>query len=123
MKHKHYDLILQWIKDTTQIVEVLNDFGLWVEIHNPLWFTESEYRFKPKFIKVNGFVIPEPVREPLALGQDYWLAATDLGWPEEATWDNCEIDFRRLHLGIVHLVESKAQAHIDAMLAPSRSDK
>ena len=126
MKHVHHDMIIEWAKDTSRVVEIRGVEGTWRETTAPSWATHIEYRFKPaepKFIVVNGVNVPEPVREPLKEGELFWLASTSFGSPCSYYWDGTFSDKRWLPLGLIHLTEEAAQAHIDAMLLPSRTDK
>ena len=125
MKHVHYDMIIEWAKDTSRVVEEETDTG-WQVINHPVWKADCEYRFKPaepKYIVVNGIRVPEPVREPLGHDYMYWVAdpsAYDIygGW-----WASKALEIQCLSRGLIHLTKEAAQAHIDAMLLPSRTDK
>ena len=126
MKHVHYDMIIEWAKDTSRVVEVRGLEGTWSKSAAPLWGTQHEYRFKPaepKYIVVNGVNVPEPVREPLEDKKEYWLASTSFGISHSYHWESTFGEIRWLSLGLIHLTEEAAQTHIDAMLLPSRSDK
>ena len=126
MKHVHHDMIIEWAKDTSRVVEVETDTG-WQVINTPVWRADSEYRFKPaepKYIIVNGVNVPEPVREPLEEGQSYWLVECYMRKFSEMDWHNSPHHKRwLLSLGLIHLTKEAAQTHIDAMLLPSRTDK
>ena len=126
MKHVHHDMIIEWAKDTSQVVQRYYGGGVWLPEQYPQWYKNDKYRFKPaepKYIVVNGVNVPEPVREPLECGQEYWLAGTSVGGPCVYHWDGSFSDRCWLPLGLIHLTREAAQAHIDAMLAPSRTDK
>ena len=130
-KHVHHDLIIAWAANPSRVVEELVKepyFGssTWMRINNPTWDPTKQYRFKPeepKFIIVNGIQVPEPVREPLEEGQLYWLASPINGSPYSYRWDSTFSDRHWLSLGLIHLTCESAQAHINAMLLPSRTDK
>ena len=126
MKHVHHDMIVEWAADPSRVIEVRGVEGTWSKTTAPSWATHIEYRFKPaepKYIVVNGVNVPEPVREPLECGQEYWLAGTSVGGPCVYHWDGSFSDRCWLPLGLIHLTREAAQAHIDAMLLPSRTDK
>jgi hypothetical protein len=131
MKHVHHDMIVEWAADPSQEVEFLVkepyfESSSWMTIKRPTWNPEEKYRFKPaepKYIVVNGVNVPEPVREPLKECQQFWLAdicesAQLVNW-----YCSSETHARWLSLGLIHLTREAAQAHIDAMLLPSRTDK
>ena len=51
IKHKHYDLIIEWAKDPVNvIVQIKDPTGLWRDTPRnlPTWRPETEYRIKPK---------------------------------------------------------------------------
>ena len=127
MKHVHHDMIIEWAKDTSRVVEVRTKSGEeWFISEAPEWRKDCRYRFKPaepKYIVVNGIRVPEPVREPLGHDYMYWVAdpsAYDIygGW-----WASKALEIQCLSRGLIHLTKEAAQAHIDAMLLPSRTDK
>ena len=48
-QHIHHDLIVQWAKDTTQVVEYLElTSGEWFIEHLPNWYPEDLYRIRHK---------------------------------------------------------------------------
>lgn len=60
--------------------------------------------------------IPEPVREPLEIGQKYWIA--DIADGESYwTWNDDGADNRWLERGIIHLTKEAADSHIAALLS------
>jgi len=131
MKHVHHDMIVEWAKDTSRVVEIqllgVESNRWWATIH-PDWREDRQYRFKPeepKFIVVNGVNVPEPVRGELEDGCVYWLAdasVTDAPLNFKYTAHTTPMS-RWLSLGLIHLTSEAAQQHIDAMLLPSRTDK
>ena len=125
-KHVHHDLIQEWIKDTSRVVESQNSYGHWSVVGAPNWNPNCQYRFKPaepKYIVVNGVNVPEPVRERLRDQQEFWLADAPYSVADKRAWEDGYVYDRWLSLGLIHLTREAAQAHIDAMLLPSRSDK
>lgn len=127
MKHIHHDMIVEWAKDTSRVVEIRGVDWVWRETVAPTWGTQNEYRFKPaeqKYIVVNGIQVPEPVRGKLEEGQKFWLAGATSSWTGSHNWRGAysgHVEW--LSLGLIHLTREAAQLHIDAMLLPSRSDK
>lgn len=126
MKHVHHDMIVEWAADPSRVVQRYYGAGVWFDERSPQWYPNDKYRFKPaepKFIVVNGVNVPEPVREPLEDGQEYWLASPINGSPYSYRWDSTFSDRHWRSLGLIHLTREAAQTHIDAMLLPSRTDK
>lgn len=123
MKHKHYDLIVQWASDPEAWVveyrfssrEAWNDAG-----DAPLWYESVEYRLIPKrkMMHLNGVEFPAPEREAPARGTTYWMC--DLLSPAkvfESQWQAMNVDRTALERGLVHLTREAAEAHARAMLA------
>ena len=91
------------------------------------WYTSQgafshpiEYRVKPeepKTIKVNGFDVPEPMREPVAVCTPFYLAdATVSKYYSEFYWTAAESDTSWLARGLLHTTAEAAVAHAKAML-------
>lgn len=85
----------------------------------PLWAINAEYRRKPRFIKINGFNVPEPLREPPEYGTVYWAPCLD---GEElfcgsVNWRGSEDHVRDLKRGLVHLTQEAAITHAKALLS------
>ena len=128
MKHIHHDLIVAWAADPSRVVQSRRlDHHGWAVDPDPQWLPYWQYRFKPaepKYIVVNGVNVPEPVRGGLKEGQQFWLAGVTSSWVGAHNWRGTysgHVEW--LSLGLIHLTREAAQAHIDAMLLPSRSDK
>ncbi len=93
--------------------------GKWVPIHkSPLWDDGTEYRRKPRTININGFEVPEPVREPLEYRQDYYMPsiAFDPG-TDHHTWRGDKYDDEWLARGLIHLTKEAAETHAKALLS------
>lgn len=96
----------------------------WVNTIMPIAFDPAfQYRRKPRTIRIGEFDVPEPVREPLEIGQEYWLAETIDAIPRRFVWRNYDTDLRWLAAGLIHLPKEAAQIHIDALLSFTRRDK
>lgn len=127
MKHVHHDMIVEWAADTSRVVQRYYGGGVWLDEKSPQWYPNDKYRFKPaepKYIVVNGIQVPEPVRGGLKEGQQFWLAGVTSSWVGAHNWRGTYSGHvELLSLGLIHLTREAAQAHIDAMLLPSRTDK
>jgi hypothetical protein len=78
----------------------------------------TRYRAKPKTICIGTFEVPEPVREPLEVGQAFWIA--DTSWEEGVSkwfWDGGDTDLRWLERGLIHLDEGAAFLHSETLLS------
>ena len=81
---------------------------------HPEWVEDNEYRRKPKVILINGHEVPEPCREPLKEGEEYWVLSLVRG-ATSAHWQDDGIDNRYLENGFVHLTRDAAEKHFNAL--------
>jgi hypothetical protein len=126
MKHKHAENMLAYAQDAMEIDKPWERWEYysciqesWVPIHkSPLWDEGTEYRRKPRTININGFEVPEPVREPLEYGQEYYIPtiAGDLMVAALFAWYDNDHD-RWLEKGIIHLTKEAAEIHAKALLS------
>ena len=97
----------------------------WVDCARPInWSYELQYRRKPRTITINGYEVPEPVREPLEEGQVYWVVHPfeDQGF-RQTFWDFPDgVDRIALGHGLVHLTEEAARTHAEALLSFTKKD-
>lgn len=77
---------------------------------------EIKYRLKPRFIDINGHKVPEPVREPLKIGQVYWLARIH-GAVDSFEWEGDHECRAWLECGLIHLTKEAAEAHAAALFS------
>lgn len=69
-------------------------------------------------ININGFEVPEPVREPLPCGTVYCVANISITTgPMQYRWSDDRIDFRFLREGLIHLTPEAAELHSKALLS------
>lgn len=131
--HPHAGLMMKYAeiaqttdKPWTHFEVRQNDSGVWKAIHLPLRFdTYLEYRLKPeppKTIRIGKYDVPEPVREPLENGTEYWgvdLTAEELAWNYK--WNSavfCNLMWRR---GLIHLTKEAAVIHAKALLSLTKA--
>lgn len=87
--------------------------------HKECHYKMCDYTYEsiPKTITVNGFEVPEPVRESLSYDDFYYVICLDADdFSLNESWDNNEKDFLWLSRGIIHLTKDAAIAHAKAML-------
>lgn len=83
---------------------------------NPWWVDTCEYRRKPKTIKVNGFDVPEPLKEAVT-GQTVWLALPHSSeYALVCSADSVSWKQLALKRGLFHATKEAAVAHAKAML-------
>lgn len=95
-------------------------FNSWFEMPTGFWFTDGGYdfRLKPKTININGFEVPEPVREPLPVNSDYFIVNL---YNEplciHRVWHGDESDAMLLISGAVHKTKEDATKYAKALLS------
>lgn len=123
--HIHAALMLQYAQDASttdkpwELWEYFSDHEWDKLTGSPAWEECTKYRRKPRTIRIGEIDIPEPVREPLRNGEEYFIPAIDCGdaYVNKSTWDNDSMDNRLLKQGLVHLTEEAALAHAKALIA------
>jgi len=96
--------------------ERCNIFGI------PAWVDDVEYRLRPRvcFITLQEgtrMEYPEPVREALKIGQEYFVINTHKGGISKCTWNDVEFSNMWLKNGLIHLTEESAKQHLSALQA------
>lgn len=130
--HIHAELMIQYGQDalTTDKPWELWEcqppgFIAWMQLYNnPSWNTTTKYRRKQKTININGFEVPEPVREPL-LKETYYCVTNILVIPgsTQYKWSGDSMDYRFLERGLIHLTQEDAELHAKALLSFTKIDK
>ena len=78
----------------------------------------------PKTIRIGEYDVPEPVREPLEDGKEYWI--TNFSLEELAysfKWYGVKFDNRLLKNGLIHLTKEAAAIHAKALLSLTKAAK
>lgn len=75
------------------------------------------YSIRPKVMLVNGFEVPESLREEPADGDFYFIPTVESNdFSDRMLWGSDEYDKRYLSRGLVHSTKEAAIAHAKAML-------
>ena len=103
-----------------------DDSGYWNRLRtHPEWHSLSAYRRIAKPININGFEVPEPCRNPLNIGEKYYIPNLRLGingrYISGYGWDNSSVDIRHMNNGLIHLSEKSAEIHAKALLTFSEA--
>ncbi|EJK8625374.1 hypothetical protein [Morganella morganii] len=121
--HPHADLMAKAaeIAKTDQywqrnFEEKFHSTDKWNQMSDVFFQTHKEYRLKPNFIDINGHKVPEPVREPLKIGQVYWLARIH-GAVDSFEWEGDHECRAWLECGLIHLTKEAAEAHAAALFS------
>jgi hypothetical protein len=125
--HPHAALMLEYAKDWAETKQPwlkwrrrpVNSVGDWFACQDhPKWLEQYDYEripTPPAKIIINGIKVPEPVREPLNIGDSYFVP--DLCGSYKSTWDNDDYDRQRLRAGIIHITKESAEIHRKALLS------
>ncbi len=120
MAHIHAELMAQYAEDAKKYNEPwemwqLGDGFTWNDCTtHPCWSTFHVYRRKTRTIKIAGYEVPEPVREPLSRGQKFWAVNPFMG-PQEFIWDSHIGHQHALESGFVHLSEEAATRYYEVL--------
>ena len=115
--HKHKDLIIAWANGETVQVWGGDRYG-WLDVLEPSFNCDTEFRVKPEIILINGIEVPAPVTDKLELHQSYHTPSlVNFSFYNQKTWSNSVIDGNNLRRGIVHLSKEAAKVHAKALLS------
>ncbi len=122
--HKHAALMAEFAQDAAETETPWERWecdlgsGKWAELPGmPLWSEFAEYRrsCKPRTIRIGEYDVPEPVREPLNKGEEYYMV--ELRGASMWSWSGDSYDVEWLNLGIIHRTEEAAELHAKALLS------
>ena len=124
----HEDLIMEYAKDWAETNAPWERWELskeswgwgWVALReHPVWIPDVKYRRKQRTININGFEVPEPVREPLDNDRCYYIPViSDPKNPSERLhWHDDMYDRAVLSNGLIHLTREAAETHASALLS------
>ncbi|MDE1488952.1 hypothetical protein KKI90_22265 [Xenorhabdus bovienii] len=128
-KHIHADLMMaavgiaQLKAEWWEYFEILNgDADRWCSLAGEFYFDpDSEYRLKPRTIKIGEYDVPEPVREPLEEYDEYFYVNTGAiyheGGASFSRWMGNDVDNYRLSAGLIHLDHESAELHAKALIS------
>jgi hypothetical protein len=82
----------------------------------------EDWKIKPKTISINGFEVPEPVKEPLPVGKRFFIPNLAVTHPQSTLssftfWSGVEADMIWLQRGLIHLTEEAAIEHAKVLLS------
>lgn len=118
-KHKHHKEIIAWANGES-IQLLVSGTGGWEDIPIPSWAPGSVYRVKPKFVKINDILFPQPLQN-MEIGDTYYVAdilGGILGTPLE--FKDSTTDREWLKKGLCHSTQEGARGHVEALLLPTR---
>ncbi len=124
MKHVHAELMALYAQDAMETDRPWEQWEFysarsdkWLSCEEGIGFYPNiKYRRKPRTIKVNGFDVPEPVRDSLKVEDSYWVAEpTCERYTSQNRWVNDPMDKLWFSRGIIHSTKEAAAKHAMAM--------
>jgi hypothetical protein len=83
----------------------------------PLKFDPKQWEVKVNTININGFNIPEPVKEPLEIGCVYYTPHLSPHYYLKDTWYEDPLDYFYLNNGLIQLTEEAAIQQAKAFIS------
>lgn len=126
MAHIHADLMAQYAEDAKQYDHPWElwqhgDHETWTSCTtHPSWFTDHQYRRKPRTIQIGDYVVPEPCKVELEYGQKYFVPHLTTAGAVRRTWDDDKHDANALKSNLVHLDFQSAEIHAKALIEVSK---
>jgi hypothetical protein len=126
--HPHADLMAQYAEDakvTDKPWELWQHMSsdIWYNlVSNPTWCTNTQYRRKPKTIKIGEFDVPAPETEkPVEKTKYYCPCLTSENNFSSSRWYNTSIDKEWLERGLIHLNKEAAITHAKALFSLTKN--
>jgi len=124
-KHIHAELMMEYAKDAMETAtpwrrwEKSWDGYTWQNLKDdPVWGVACEYRRKKKTININGFEVPEPVKESeVEYGKVYYSFQLTSGEEHHVQWCNRDSQVELLKLGMLHYTTEAIRKHREALLS------
>jgi len=90
---------------------------------NPIRESHLEWRIKPKYIMINGYEVPEPLRvAPPIMSCVYQPGLGTRGLVLRFSWSGVDREVDLLERGILHMTTEAAKTHADALLSFTRKN-
>jgi len=103
-----------WYMSDNNIVKVEKDSLPWISYHLPL--PGTELRIRPTYIDINGYQVPEPLREVPRIGATIYVANTAYRF-KSCKWDGTTCELEWLAKGLIHLTKESRDTHVAALLS------
>ena len=122
--HKHAALMAEYAKDAA---ETETPWKRWEFFYGTVWHECStamswdectQYRRKPRTININGFEVPEPMREAPEVGTAFYVPnLSEPDNPNKSGWHQCYLKQGWLCSGLAHASREAAVIHAEALLS------
>lgn len=121
MKQSQTDILIEWFKDISKVLQYKRDDGKWyvINVGNPIeYLIKYEIRIKPAHIKIGDVYITAPESKPPKNNTIYYcpsfLSSSNYA---TFTWTNYTSDVKYLNMGIVFLNKEDAISSAEALLS------
>ena len=96
--------------------------GRWIELCKPPKY--EAVIVKPKTIDINGYEVPEPIKQLGVRGTGYWVPNlnTDNDFATHYYWDGTTRAKTHLSMGFAHSAKEAAELHARALLSFTEQD-
>ncbi|MEX0445215.1 hypothetical protein [Xenorhabdus sp. SGI246] len=127
-KHVHADLIAEYAK-LAQVTDKpweyfefrCSDYANWDKCEVDIsFFSTTQYRLKPRTIKIGEYDVPEPYKGELNFSQPFYYPCIDCHDKFVITAWWCKENKEYMHLmknGLIHLDRESAELHAKALIA------
>ena len=117
-RHKHADLMIALANDKTLKIQFYSSFDhTWKDVSTPTWLEYTEYRIKPKTMKIGYFAVNEPEQDAPEHNTVYYFPS--LGGERkyfDTVWCGSDFDYQMLKWNLVHLNKEDAIQHTKALI-------
>ena len=126
MGHIHADLMVQYAEDAKQYDQPWElwqhgDHETWTSCTtHPSWFTDHQYRRKPRTVQIGDIEVPEPCKVEPEDGQEYYIPLLTTAGASLRTWYGDKHDTYALKSNLVHLDFQSAALHAKALVEVSK---
>lgn len=130
--HVHAELMKQYAEDALETDKPWERWEMqghitkhWYRMSScPDWDKNVKYRRKPSTININGYEVPEPMREAPGGSPMLYSPSLDSGGSlyVGTRWDGFEYERRVLARGMFHRTKEAAELHAKALLSFTHQD-
>lgn len=126
MAHIHAELMAQYAEDAKQHDEPWELWqhdasGTWVDcVSHPSWCSNTQYRRKPRSIKIGDIEVPEPCKVSLKYKEEYFVPNVASAGAHRCVWTHSYLDLYALESNLVHLDRRSAALQAKALAEVSK---
>lgn len=126
MKHTHADNMLAYAQDAQETETPWKSWeysnkhskGWCLCDGHPAWSDNTEYRRKPRTIRIGNYDVPEPLRVAPEIGTPYYrVNISNPDSPVYCEWSNGDAALQWLKNGIIHIPSEAAELHAKSLIS------